>query len=134
MTKQPTVRVTPLERHNALRMDWDRDPTDADVRAACARIVASLNDAGAMLHVLVDLTARPTIPFNATTNCMMMGPQSHPRMGCWLLIGDSEEMQAVIAVLEAVSNRRNFRWFPGETAAMAYLSALEEGLAAPDRA
>ncbi|GAB4476384.1 MAG: hypothetical protein Kow00124_18390 [Anaerolineae bacterium] len=134
MTDQPTVRVTPLEGHHALRMDWDRDPTDADVRAACARLVVCLNDAETMLHVLVDLTARPTIPFNTTTNCMVMGPQVHPRMGCWLLIGDSDEMQAVITVLEAVSNRRNFRWFPRETAAMAYLSALEEGLAAPDRA
>jgi hypothetical protein len=50
-----------------------------------------------------------------------MGPQIHPMMGKWLMVGDNPGTHKLAVVCISVSNRDNFVWFDTMQEAEEYL-------------
>ena len=121
MDKQITVTVEPIEGHNALRMTWQHQVDEHDVKTAFQQITQALESADAPLYIVVDLLNDPRFPLRATVGEAVKAYR-HPSLAAWLIVGSNRLAKTVEATLAALTRRKNVYWFDTEPEALAYMS------------
>jgi hypothetical protein len=120
-TPLATVRVEPLEGKNALKMIWQRQVIEQDVREAFQVINTCLNEADGQMWVMVDLLSNPNFPLGATIQGALCGPYRNPKLREWLIIGSNPLARVIARTLAGVTGKSNVRWFDTEADGLAYL-------------
>lgn len=120
-----TVIVQPLRGYaNALLMTWQHDVRREDVAPAFAVIMARLSAAQAPLHVVVDITHRPSFPLQETV-AEALKPFRHDMMGQWLVVGHNRLADMIEFSLRLATGRQAVQWFETRAEALAYLDGLD---------
>lgn len=120
------IAVVPIEGTSHLKMVWPRMVEPVDVTVAFRDIVLCLNEASAPVHIMVDIRQDPNFPMQATIFEALNGPFKHPKMGQWLVLGNSSKARAIANVLSKIGRRNSIHWFEDEDRALRFLAELSE--------
>lgn len=124
MANNPTITITTLPDHNALKMTWAEHIERSDVARAFDEVLAVLEIADAPVHILVDITHNLTCPV-VTTVLSARPIFQHSQLGAWLMVGENTSARQVMGLLTTMTARNNVHWFPSEADALAYLESPE---------
>jgi hypothetical protein len=106
----PTVyikQVTP----QVLVMTWQHDVDRNDVVAAFNDLRIRLRETQAPLQIIVDITAKPKFPIQATVANAMHGVFGHRNLERWLVAGENTGAKLIANSLEKFRRRDNIFWF-----------------------
>ena len=119
-----TVEIEPIANTNALRMTWQHQVTESDVRAAFKAIVETLESSDQPMYVVVDLLQNPLFPLRAT---IFEGIRAyrHPKLAAWLIVGSNQMAHMVEATFSAITHRKNVYWFATEQEAFAHMEQAQ---------
>ena len=123
--RQPTVRLSRMDGHNALWLTYDHEVKSEDVRAAMADLNSILDRLEKPIHVIVDLRSDPNVPLGAAVDGVLSGPLRHAMMGKWILIGSNWRIDMISTAVRKVQPDPNSHWCDTEEEAMAILQGLE---------
>ncbi len=122
---QPTVSVSRIEGHNAVKMTWQRSIAPTDVRAAFQQIVAFMEESEQPVHVVVDITSNPRFPLLDTIYGALV-PFRHRNMGFWLIIGSNRLAYTIERSLVSLTGHAIVRWLETEEDALVDLQAMSQ--------
>lgn len=123
MNQESTVWIEVLEDYNdALLMTWTARPNQRDVQQVFEAIRTHLNHSSHPIHIIVDIQSNPAFPLADTLHGALK-PQTHTRMGKWLVIGTNHVARIIARTISSFYNS-NIEWMPDESAAYDRLSEL----------
>jgi hypothetical protein len=73
------------------------------------------------VYVVVDILSNPQFPMLETIN-EAMTVQRNPKLGGWVVVGNSTLARLIATTLKNVSRRDNVRWFKDHDAAQHFLA------------
>ena len=118
-----TVSITAIENFDyALRMHWQRHPTEDDVRAAFEAIMTKLDSSDRKVYILVDITSKPRFPMALTVSLSSLAHR-HPSMGDWLVVGEHIMAKFIGSTISTLSDSKVL-WFKTEADAMGHLASV----------
>ena len=124
-----TVRITPIDDHNALLMEWDVRPNPADVRAAFEDIRTAMNQYDHPIYVVVDLPDNVQFPVSDTV-LGALPVYRDEQLEAWLVINPGGLAKSIARTLNYITRRKNVYWFDTYAEAMRYLAVYDRSGAA----
>ncbi len=121
MSTNHTVSVERIEGYNALRMTWQRQVTETDVRDAFRKITDALENADEPTYMVVDLLSNPEFPMRVTV-VEALPAYRHPMLRQWLIVGSNRLAHMVETVLSGATRRKNVLWVSSEEEAVNHTS------------
>lgn len=119
----PTVRIERGDAPNILRMVWDHEVFESDIKSAFQKLFDLLDDATQPQSIIVDLTSDPQFPLIET---MMSALPSyrHARVSAWLVVGSNTFARYIAQFLGTAVKRANVHWFDNETEVVDFLAGM----------
>ncbi len=121
MSTNSTVSIERIDGCNALRMTWQHQVVEPDVRYAFREIVDALEETDEHLYVVVDLLSNPEFPMRVTV-VEALPAYRHPMLRQWLIVGSNRLAHMVEAVLSGATRRKNVLWFASERDAINHIA------------
>lgn len=118
-----TVHVEPTSQPNVIKMTWQRHVQERDVCLAFEKITSLLDKSSQPCYVIVDITHDPNFPIYTTIHNALVGPNRHPRLCAWLIIGSNRAARLIATTMTSVTRRSNIYWFNTEDEAITYIDS-----------